>query len=181
MYSTGLLIPLVTLITIVMDVSCLSFGSEDLTLQSVADIFSPATPSLMAVVQQEEGQDRDRIRRAAASSGSGQPSATHFKKMMRLLQAGKLQDCAGRVVCDLSCDAARFGPNGKKVFAMMNKVQDSGVMDVEDMQLLGTAGASGRLYYWTTGCTRCKDVYPSCFTESADLIDVASIFDMDSF
>jgi len=100
---------------------------------------------------------------------------------MRLIQAGKLQDCAGRVVCDLNCDPARYGSSGQKVLTMMNKVQDSGVMDVEDLQLLGTAGASGRVYYWTTGCGRCRDVYPSCFTDSAELIDVASIFDVDSF
>lgn len=104
-------------------------------------------------------------------------AVTRFKKVMRLVQAGRLQDCAGRVVCDLNCDPGRYGAAGDKVLTMMTKVTEAGVMDVEDMSLLGSAGVSGRMYYWTSGCGRCRDVYPNCFAESEDLIDVASIID----
>lgn len=99
--------------------------------------------------------------------------------LMQLLEAGKLQDCAGRVVCDLNCDSSRFGSSGKKVLDMMTKVQNSGSVPVKSIQFLVTAGLSGKMYWWTSTCGRCKAGYPDCFAESDELIDVASIFDID--
>lgn len=174
MFSSILIVSLLMVLAHPDTGSCLTLHVENGTEESVREILETTRASAPLEVLVEWDT---RIKRQATTA----TQATRFKKMMKLLQAGKLQDCAGRVVCDLNCDAGRYGSSGEKVLAMMNKVQEAGIMDVEDMQLLGAAGASGRVYYWTTGCSRCRDVYPSCFSESEDLIDVASIFDVDSF
>ena len=49
-----------------------------------------------------------------------------FQTLMKLIEAAKLQDCAGRVVCDLNCDFTRYGSSGKKLMDLMTKVQNSG-------------------------------------------------------
>ena len=178
MSTAAFILYILTAITHLNSGSCLALDMKTATEESVTEIFetTPAPTALdgLFVFDSLFGH---RLKRQSAPTSQ----VTRFKRLMRLIEAGKLQDCAGRVVCDLNCDAGRYGPGGEKVLGMMNKVQDAGVMDVEDMQLLGTAGASGRVYYWTTGCSRCRDVYPSCFTETEQLIDVASIFDMESF
>lgn len=107
-------------------------------------------------------------------------TSSRVKMLMKLLEAAKLQDCAGRVVCDLNCDATRYGNSGKKVLDMMSRFKGTAIMGLREMQLLVTAGLSGRMYYWTSHCDRCRQVYPKCFTDSDELIEVASIFDIDS-
>jgi len=107
-------------------------------------------------------------------------TTSRVKMLMKLLEAAKLQDCAGRVVCDLNCDATRYGNSGKKVLDMMSRFKGTAIMGLREMQLLVAAGLSGRMYYWTSHCGRCREVYPKCFTDSNELIEVASIFDIDS-
>ena len=182
MLAVGLLVPFLLVSLHLQDCQAAVFGdTRGLQLNSVSAIAKllVANPS--------------RIKRATGASvaASGSPAssppappplatASRFKKLMQLLEAGKLEDCAGRVVCDLNCDSDRYGASGKRVLALMDRVTEAGVMDAHDIQLLGAAGVSGRMYYWTTGCQRCRDVYPSCFTDSAELIEVASLFDVDS-
>lgn len=127
---------------------------------------SPATPTV-----------------TSTSSPSYPPSleaaAKQFKFVIQLLRAGKLEDCAGQVVCDLNCDPARYGKNGMRMAKMMTQVQRSGVMSVTDSSFLVTAGLTGRMYYWTSGCDRCKQVYSSCFTDSKSLMQLLSFIDLD--
>ena len=118
---------------------------------------------------------RGKMEEKKESHGDGH----HFEKLMKLIEAAKLQDCAGRVVCDLNCDFTRFGSSGKKLMDLMTKVQNSGSVPAESISFLVTAGLSGKMYYWTSSCDRCKTGYPDCFAESEELIDVASIFDVD--
>ena len=100
---------------------------------------------------------------------------------MKLLRAGKLEDCAGQVVCDLNCDPSRYGANGIRLAEMMTQVQKSGVMGLMESQYLVTAGLSGKMYYWTSGCERCKQVYSHCFTDSRSLMQLVSFIDLDKF
>ena len=120
---------------------------------------------------------------STTSSPSYPPSleaaAKQFKFVIQLLRAGKLEDCAGQVVCDLNCDPARYGKNGMRMAKMMTQVQRSGVMSVTDSSFLVTAGLTGRMYYWTSGCDRCKQVYSNCFTDSKSLMRLLSIIDLD--
>lgn len=119
----------------------------------------------------------------STSSPSYPPSleaaARQFKLVIQLLRAGKLEDCAGQVVCDLNCDPARYGRNGIRMAKMMTQVQRSGVMSVTDSSFLVTAGLTGRMYYWTSGCDRCKQVYSNCFTDSKSLMQLLSFIDLD--
>lgn len=120
---------------------------------------------------------------SSTSSPSYPPSleaaAKQFKFVIGLLRKGKLEDCAGQVVCDLNCDPARYGKNGLRMAKVMTQVQRSGVMSVTDSSFLVTAGLTGRMYYWTSGCDRCKQVYSNCFTDSKSLMQLLSIIDLD--
>ena len=122
---------------------------------------------------------------ASSPSPSPPPSsatgANELKLVMKLLRAGKLEDCAGQVVCDLNCDPARYGPNGIRIADLMTQVQRSGIMGLTDSSYLVTAGLAGKMYYWTAGCHRCKQVYAHCFTDSKSLMQLVSFIDLDRF
>jgi hypothetical protein len=126
----------------------------------------------------DDHHDNDSPRNTRLSR-QADPIDDKFAKLMHLVKASKLEDCAGRVVCDLNCDSSRYGSSGKKVLDMMTKVTNSGSVPVKDMQFLVTAGLSGKMYWWTSSCGRCIEGYPDCFADSEELIEVASIFHLD--
>jgi len=142
-------------------------------------------------IDNEDDEDREplffhrRIRRArilpASETKTGNHAkhrSGHLKMLMKLIEVGHLNDCAGRVICDLNCDPSRFGPSGKKVLDLMNRFETASSVPLNSVHFLVSAGLSGKMYYWTATCDRCKQVYPDCFAESDELIDVASIFDV---
>lgn len=101
-----------------------------------------------------------------------------FSKLAKLLKEGKMLDCAGRVVCDLNCDHSRYGQSGQRAMDMMTSIQNAGLLSVNDLQFFTTAGLSGRMYWWTSNCKRCAEGYPNCFASTDDLVEVASLFDV---
>lgn len=101
-----------------------------------------------------------------------------FSKMAKLIRDGKMLDCAGRVVCDLNCDHSRYGKNGQRASDMISSIQSAGLLSVDDLQYFTTAGLAGRMYWWTSDCKRCATGYPNCFASTDDLVEVASLFDV---
>jgi hypothetical protein len=92
----------------------------------------------------------------------------------------KLEDCAGKVVCDLSCQPDFFGSDGKRVLKTLVKIQTSGKMDKGEMRFYLNAGVAGRKAKSAgQGCSTCIQSYPSCAASSADLIDVVSLIRID--
>lgn len=115
----------------------------------------------------------ERIRRETMVPGS---QAARFKKLMRLIEAGKLQDCAGRVVCDLNCDANAFGSDGRRVLQTLTRLQTSGFIERRDMDFYVRAGVMGRKNSGHKECQQiCLKSYPVCPAQSKDLIAVASL------
>ena len=115
-----------------------------------------------------------RIKRQAATNSAG----SRFKKMLRLLEAGKLQDCAGRVVCDLNCAPDVFGTDGARVLATLQRLQTSGHFTRHDMDFYVHAGVLGRRGKGAKASVcheLCRKSYPVCPAESQDLISVASL------
>lgn len=156
----------------------IAFALNSVSLTTSTTIDSSSFQDIIVSHQRiiQEVQERLILR----SRRDSRSTASRVKMLMKLLEAAKLQDCAGRVVCDLNCDATRYGNSGKKVLDMMSRFKGTAIMGLREMQLLVTAGLSGRMYYWTSHCNRCREVYPKCFTDSNELIEVASIFDIDS-
>lgn len=119
---------------------------------------------------------------SSSSSSPHSPPATganHVKLVMNLLHAGKLETCAGQLVCDLNCDPTRYGRNGVRLANLMTSIQRSGAVGLSDSSFLVTAGLTGRMYYWTSGCHQCKHSYSKCFTDSKTLMQLISFIDLD--
>lgn len=115
----------------------------------------------------------ERLRRETTAAG---PQAAQFKKLMRLMQAAELQDCAGRVICDLNCDSEPFAADGKRVLQTLARVQSSGLIERKDMEFYVKAGILGRKTAGTGSCHEvCMAAYPVCPAQSKDLIAVASL------
>ena len=92
----------------------------------------------------------------------------------------KLEDCAGRVVCDLSCQPDFFGAEGKRVLKTLVSIQTSGKMDKEEMRFYLNAGVAGRKAKAAgKGCQVCQQEYPACAAPSNDLVDVVSLIRID--
>lgn len=132
-------------------------------------------PSLEEPIKDDSKENLNRSRREPITK----LSKDKLSKLMNLVKAAGMEDCAGRVVCDLNCDASRYGSAGTKVLDMMTKIQNTQNVPVNSIQFLITAGLAGKMYWWTSSCDRCKPGYPKCFAESPELIEVASIFDVD--
>ena len=107
-------------------------------------------------------------------------SSAKLSKLSALVKTMKMEDCVGKVVCDLSCQPDYFGNDGKQVMRTLVKIQTSGKMEKEDMRFYLNAGVAGRKAKTTDpGCTICFDAYPSCAASTVDLIDVVSLIRID--
>lgn len=115
-----------------------------------------------------------RKRRKAASQ------AAKFSKLMVLVKASKLQDCAGRVVCDLNCDPHKHGSDGKRVLNNLEKLQTSGQIKESDLEFYVKAAVVGRKYKKPKTCGKCADDYPNCPALVADMVAVASLIKLTS-
>ena len=133
-------------------------------------------PEMKALFVVNVGPNSNRRRRQADKDNT----VVKYSKLAKLIKDGKLQDCGGRVVCDLNCDHSRYGKNGKRAMDMISSIQNAGLLSMDDLQFFTTAGLSGRMYWWTSNCERCVEGYPDCFATTEDLVDVASLFDVQS-
>ena len=113
-----------------------------------------------------------RVRRAKT------PTSIKLSKLSNLVKMMKLEDCAGRVVCDLSCQPDYFGSDGKRVLKTLVNIQSSGKMDKEEMRFYLNAGVAGRKAKTGGDCSTCIDTYP-CAASSGDLVDVVSLIRID--
>lgn len=96
-------------------------------------------------------------------------------KVTELVKVFKLQDCAGRVLCDLNCQPVAFGSDGKRVLKMLVNVQTSGEMPKSEMHFYLNAAMTGRKAKFAGDCSQCMTTFPACFSSSTDLIDLASL------
>ena len=105
-----------------------------------------------------------------------------FKKLTHLVRISKLEDCAGRTVCELNCNADAFGSDGKRVLHTMNKLQQSGYVAREDMEFYIKAAVVGRKGMGMKNeCHKlCQTAYPVCPAETKDLVSVASLIKLHS-
>lgn len=105
-----------------------------------------------------------------------------FKKLTHLVRISKLEDCAGRTVCELNCNADAFGSDGKRVLHTMNKLQQSGYVAREDMEFYIKAAVVGRKGMGKKNeCHKlCQTAYPVCPAETKDLVAVASLIKLHS-
>lgn len=106
--------------------------------------------------------------------------AAKFSKLMTLVKASKLQDCAGRVVCDLNCDPQKHGSDGKRVLSNLEKLQSSGQIKESDLQFYVKAAVTGRKYKKPKTCSKCGDDYPNCPAPVSDMVAVASLIKLTS-
>lgn len=110
----------------------------------------------------------------------GRGTSQKLSKLSALVKTLKLEDCAGKVVCDLSCQPDFFGGDGKSVLKTLLSIQTSGKMDKDEMKFYLNAGVVGRkAKSERKGCLDCQSSYPSCSADSADLIDVVSLIKID--
>jgi hypothetical protein len=110
------------------------------------------------------------------SSRSAVPTAEKFAKLIHLVKTSKLEDCAGRSVCELNCHPEAFGSDGKRVLATLAKLQSSGYIQEPDMEFYVKAGLLGKKAFKTKTCkTSCSKTYPHCPADAKDLIAVASL------
>lgn len=96
-------------------------------------------------------------------------------KVTDLVKVFKLQDCAGRVLCDLNCQPVAFGSDGKRVLKMLVNVQTSGDMPKSEMHFYLNAAMTGRKAKFAGDCSQCTSAFPDCVSSSADIIDLASL------
>lgn len=96
-------------------------------------------------------------------------------KLTDLVKVFKLQDCAGRVLCDLNCQPVAFGSDGKRVLKMLVNVQTSGDMPKSEMHFYLNAAMTGRKAKFAGDCDQCNNAFPDCVSSSADVIDLASL------
>ena len=159
--------------------SSLGLGMEETTEESVTEIFettpAPTTPDgqdAAGILLDVDNFPGSRLKRQSAPTSQ----AARFKKLMRLIDAANLQDCAGRVVCDLNCNPDSFGSDGKRVLSMLTQLQTSGHIERQDMEFYVRAGVLGRKTSSRKDCLHvCLKSYPVCPAESKDLVSVASL------
>ena len=106
--------------------------------------------------------------------------AAKFSKLMVLVKASKLQDCAGRVVCDLNCDPHKHGSDGKRVLNNLEKLQTSGQIKESDLEFYVKAAVNGRKYKKPKTCEKCTNDYPNCPAHVGDMVAVASLIKLTS-
>lgn len=106
--------------------------------------------------------------------------AAKFSKLMVLVRTSKLQDCAGRVVCDLNCDPHKHGSDGKRVLNNLEKLQTSGQIKESDLEFYVKAAVIGRKYKKPKTCGKCADDYPNCPAHVGDMVAVASLIKLTS-
>lgn len=110
------------------------------------------------------------------------PTAEKFAKLIHLVKTSKLEDCAGRSVCELNCHPEAFGSDGKRVLGTLAKLQSSGYIQQPDMEFYVKAGLLGKKAYKTKTCkTSCSKTYPNCPAEAKDLVAVASLIRLSSW
>lgn len=109
-----------------------------------------------------------------------QNQAAKFSKLMALVKASNLQDCAGRVVCDLNCDPHKHGSDGKRVLNNLEKLQTSGQIKERDLEFYIRAAVVGRKYRKPKTCDKCGEDYPNCPSQVSDMVAVASLIKLTS-
>ena len=142
-------------------------------METHVNSLTPPEMKPLFVVSLDSGSSRRRRRQAVKDQ-----TVVKFAKLAKMIKDGNMQDCAGRVVCDLNCDHSRYGKNGQRAMDMLTSVQNAGLLSVDDLHYFTTAGLSGRMYWWTSDCKKCIQGYPDCFATTDDLVDVASLFDV---
>lgn len=165
----GLALPLLFVLSHLDSGLCFSFWTDEITEESVTEVFetTPAPTALEVLLELDP-----RVKRQAVPTSQ----ATRFKKLMHLIEAGKLMDCAGRVVCDLNCDPNAFGSDGKRVLSTLTRLQTSGHIERQDMDFYVRAGVAGRKGSSRKDCHQvCRKSYPVCPADSKDLVSVASL------
>ena len=100
-------------------------------------------------------------------------------KLTSLIKLLKMEDCAARVVCELSCRPAFFGGEGKRVLKTLVRIQTSGDVVREDMRFYLNAGLTGRRARVSRDCSKCDSTYDQCAASAADLIDIFSMIRVD--
>jgi hypothetical protein len=100
-------------------------------------------------------------------------------KLTSLVRVLHLEDCAARVVCDLSCRPDYYGAEGKRVLRTLVKIQTSGHIDRDDLRFYMNAGMTGRRARVARDCHKCDSVFEKCDATSSDLVDVFSLIRVD--
>jgi len=101
-------------------------------------------------------------------------------KVVKLVDMAKLQDCVGRVICDLNCNPDAFGKDGRKVFNLLLAIQTSGALQEAEMRFYLNAGMEGRKFKQANTCDQCSITYANCLASSADLVDISSLINLDA-
>lgn len=114
------------------------------------------------------------------SLSAGHEDKAHIAdKLTSLVKILKLEDCAARVVCDLSCRPDFYGGEGKRVLRTLVKIQTSGDIQRDDLRFYLNAGMTGRRARVAKDCNKCDNAYQKCAATAADLIDVFSLVRVD--
>lgn len=112
----------------------------------------------------------------SVTSSDRREAASKLSAMVKLM---KLEDCAARVVCDLSCRPDFYGGEGKRVLRTLVKIQTSGQIDRDDMRFYLNAGMTGRRARVVKECDRCEESYKHCVATASDLVEVMSLIRVD--
>jgi len=138
----------------------------------------PVTAGVEFVEEDEEDHHHhlERIKRSRSVT-----TPEKFAKLIHLVKASNLEDCAGRTVCELNCHPETFGSDGKRVLATLAKLQSSGFIQQSDMEFYVKAGVTGKKAQKSKTCkTACSKTYPACPAEVKDLVAVASLIRLSS-
>jgi len=97
--------------------------------------------------------------------------APNLSQAMNFIEMNKLQDCVARVICELNCNPDVEGANGRKVYGMLMKFQDTKEVDPNTLQYYKLAATHG--IATKPNCDKCRTFYPNCKSSSRNLIHMA--------
>ena len=116
---------------------------------------------------------------AVAGGQQNEDFGSKSSKVTALVKQLKLEDCAARVVCDLSCRPDFYGGDGKRVLRTLVRIQTSGGIQRDELRFYLNAGMTGRRARVSKNCHKCDAAFEKCPATAADLIDVFSLIRVD--
>jgi len=139
-----------------------------------------STEDHQASASENEAQQAspDRSSDGYGKSVANQPADTiPIEEALRIVRTSNLVDCVARVICELSCNANSYGNAGRVVFRNMIKLQFDQSIQGDDAKFYRQSAAKGRqIVQGKRDCQECYTIYPTCKSNSNDLVAVSSMF-----
>jgi hypothetical protein len=156
-------------------------ASFKVPLELEADFFSMLCQELKQAKEEQGKEENEMTQLPARKKRQGSKMQLQISQALSWVAMYKLEACAGRIVCELSCDSSSLGQEGKALYDTLVGFHRSRVLsDVPPPQMAFylRAHTRGLTLASRASCKRCHEIYRPCARHSRGLVQMVANFNL---